>query len=282
MVRTSLPETSSQSTESQPEDVEANFNQICSSQPVSWWQETVNVRHADLVFILCCLITGLCDSFSYLVWYCFLSMQTGNTVFLGLGSSSLPPNRPWGWAKSLVSIVSFFIGAFVFSSAIRRAGVHRRGTLCCSFSVQCLFILIPASLVQGSLIPHDLGALPSDSKLFLEFIPISLLAFQFGGQIATSRAMGFSEIPTVVLTSVYCDIASDPNLTAGLTENVKRNRRLGSVTALLIGVIASGWLCRSGAALAVLWISTFIKFAIAIAWLFWPLSGDSAQPTGCT
>ena len=40
---------------------------------------------ADIVLILCYLITGLLDSASISVWGSFVSMQTGNTVYIGLG-----------------------------------------------------------------------------------------------------------------------------------------------------------------------------------------------------
>lgn len=259
-------------TEPHSRDIEENLPKVHTrafSEPANWWKDIVDVRYADLIFILCSFVTGLGDSFSYSLWYCFLSMHSGNTIFLGLGTASLPQNKPWGWAKSLVSISSFFVGASTFARLTRRAGARQRGTLCCSFGAQSLFILVAAALIQADLIPHDLGNEPTSGTLFLELIPISLLAAQFGGQIAASRAMGFTEIPTVVLTSLYFDVASDPNLTDGLTKNVKRNRRIGSITALLLGAIVAGWLCRSGAALGVLWICLVIKVGIAVGWLFW-------------
>lgn len=195
----------------------------------------------------------------------------GNTVFLGLGASGQPFTKPYGWLKSLVSISSFFCGAFTFSHATRRAGPRLRGTLFASFLVQCIFIMIAAGLIEGDLIPHTINDLSLTSgRLFLELIPLFLLAFQFGGQLAASRGMGFNEIPTVVLTSVYFDIATDPALTAPPTQNVKRNRRIGSVTGILVGAIAAGWLSRSsGGMQSALWIAGGLKFCIAIAWLFW-------------
>lgn len=131
--------------------------------------------------------------------------------------------------------------------------------------------MIAAGLIEGDLIPHTINDLSLTSgRLFLELIPLFLLAFQFGGQLAASRGMGFNEIPTVVLTSVYFDIATDPALTAPPTQNVKRNRRIGSVTGILVGAIAAGWLSRSsGGMQSALWIAGGLKFCIAIAWLFW-------------
>lgn len=102
----------------------------------------------------------------------------------------------------------------------------------------------------------------------LELLPLAFLAFQSGGQIVTSRLLGFNEVPTTVLTSVYCDLASDPKILA--LDNVKRNRRAGAVLAILIGGISGGWISRSKAGMSVsLWIAAAIKFAIAVGWSLW-------------
>lgn len=235
------------------------------------WAETVSTKHADLIFIICSLTTGLCDGVIYASFGCFISMQTGNTVFLGLGTSGIPESKPYGWLKSLTSICGFIVGSFVFATVSRAAGNRRRGTLTVSFAVQSLFVLVAASIFQANSIPHSLTDQPTSGTLFLELIPLAILAFQFGGQITASRGMGFNELPTVVLTSVYFDIASDPALVAGVTTNLKRNRRIGSVVAIVVGAIIGGWLCHSDAEMqSALWISGFIKACMAVAWAFWP------------
>jgi len=84
----------------------------------------------------------------------------------------------------------------------------------------------------------------------------------------TSRLLGFNEVPTTVLTSVYCDLASDPAILK--RDNVKRNRRVAAVLAILIGGIAGGWISRSRAGMSVsLWIAAAIKMVIAVAWSAW-------------
>lgn len=41
------------------------------------WKESVDPTHADLICLLLCFLTGLCDSSAYNAWSCFLGMQTG-------------------------------------------------------------------------------------------------------------------------------------------------------------------------------------------------------------
>lgn len=266
------------------------------------WHATIDTHYSDLVALVLCFVTGLCDSSAYNAWACFLAMQTGtpsllppslhtdrqtdkskkedktkkktgNTVFLGLGASNQPSSKPWGWLKSLVSILAFFTGATGFSTTMRILGPRRRGTLFLSFLAQTVLLVIAVALIQTDVIPHDAAQTESltAGPLFLELVPIALLAFQSAGAMAATRALGFNEIPSVVLTSVYFDLGSDPGLLrAPPAANVKRNRRAGAVVLLLAGAIAGGWLSRSpGGMESALWISAGIKALVGVGWLGW-------------
>jgi hypothetical protein len=124
--------------------------------------------------------------------------------------------------------------------------------------------------VQTSLVASPTGLLLPDPSTvrFLELLPIGFLAFQSGGQIVTSRVLGFNEVPTTVLTSLYCDLMMDARLLAA--DNVKRNRRVAGAIALLLGGIVGGWLSRSSVGMAAsLWLAGAIKIGISIAWAVW-------------
>lgn len=133
--------------------------------------------------------------------------------------------------------------------------------------MQSCCIIIAAAVVQARIVPS-----PEGEKIpgldFKELIPLGFLAFQSGGQMATSRLLGFSEVPTTVLTSVYCDLSSDPMILR--RDNVKRNRRLGAVLCILAGGVVGGWVSRSPAGMSIsLWIAAAVKMAIALSWSFW-------------
>ncbi len=127
----------------------------------------------------------------------------------------------------------------------------------------------------GSLLPTELDSAQqavrdAEQNSALNLIPLALLAFQFGGQIVTSRILGFNEVPTNVLTSLYCDLLSDPLLLASLSKNPKRNRRVVAIILLVTGGVAGGWLQRSRAGMsAALWLAGGIKAVIALAWIAW-------------
>jgi hypothetical protein len=204
-----------------------------------------------------------------------LSLKTnklqGNTIFLALGASGQPVTHPYGWLKSFVSIIFFLLGCLFFANT-RHFGPKTRVTLSGSFTVQALCIFIAAALVQSGVVPEPHGTTSENGDVvsFIELIPLAFLAFQSGGQIVTSRILAFNEVPTTVLTSVYCDIASDPAVLAPFGKNIKRNRRFGAVLGILIGGIAGGWLSRSSAGMSsALWLGGAIKLAIAIGWAGW-------------
>lgn len=146
--------------------------------------------------------------------------------------------------------------------------------------MQSLLILASAALAQSGAVPAfaltNLGSEVSEAaRVSLEtneltLAPLALMAFQFGGQIVTSRVLGFNEVPTNVLTSLYCDLLSDPLLWAPMGGNVKRDRRVTAIILMIVGGILGGWLQRSSAGMpAALWIAGAVKVAISVAWLCW-------------
>ncbi|KAL9948681.1 hypothetical protein ACHAO5_001528 [Verticillium nonalfalfae] len=204
-----------------------------------------------------------------------------NHTDLPLFASSLPYGDPYRWLRSLVSIGSFALGCFTFAHT-RHFQPKRKATLAVSFLAQAAAIWIAAILAQTGVVADynrrnvpsfndDLGAATQSHHSHIVLLPVALIAWQFGGQIVSSRVLGYNEVPTCVLTSVYCDLLSDPKILAPLKENPKRNRRFLAILLLLLGGIVSGWIQRSAAGTTtVLWIAGFIKVVIAVCWLAWP------------
>ena len=227
--------------------------------------------HTDILLLMCCFISGLVDSTIYDAFGTFVSMQTGNTVFLGLGgSTSHSTSKPYGWAKSLVSIIWFSLGCAFFSHAMHWLGNTKRQSLVLSFGLQSVIIFIAAAVVQGGVVNGRLDRITDDVDWWT-VLPIALLSFQSSGQIVGSRALQLSEIPTVVLTSMIHDITTDRGLLAPVRSNVKRNRRVIGFFTLLVGAVAGGFIAEGTKRMQVpLWIAGAIKMGITIAWMLWP------------
>ncbi|KAF2671492.1 hypothetical protein BT63DRAFT_412518 [Microthyrium microscopicum] len=204
-------------------------------------------------------------------------MQTGNTIILALGASNQPEGHPNQWLEALIAILSFFIGAFSTSRISNLLGPLRRSTLGLSFFVQGALIAIAAALVQAEIVP---GLHPDSTEDFLQLVPLAMLSFQAGAQCIAARHLGFNEIPTTVLTSVYCDLGNDPELFVPLQQNWKRNRRFIAVVLLLLGAIIGGWLSRTNEGMAAgLWMASAIKLIISVAWFVWRKDGNQKPAT---
>lgn len=72
-------------TDGQPFKEDDSTTKTNSSSPKvsarQYLQTEIHLDHADIPIILCCLVSGLCDSSAYNAWTCFVSMQTGTIYF---------------------------------------------------------------------------------------------------------------------------------------------------------------------------------------------------------
>ncbi|KAK2074460.1 hypothetical protein P8C59_008667 [Phyllachora maydis] len=193
------------------------------------FMQDVSRSRADVVLLFCYTITGLLDASSVSIWGAFVSMQTGNTVYIGLGLAA--PSESTRWIKSLTSLASFCAGSFLFSSLHGRFSPAQRWVVCASSLVQALLIL--GAAVTVTLLPKP-GV--GDEIGWHVLVPIALVALQSCGQAVTSRALKYNSLTSVVLTSIYCDLFSDAKLFA--LDNVDRNRRLSAPVLLVLGAFS--------------------------------------------
>ena len=281
----------------------------------------LSTKWAEIVLFACFFVSGFVDAGAYNAYECFISMQvrafdpcrffsvsgsrchvitislsmtttliltsspssqTGNTIFAALGVSDLPVASPkWAWTKSVVSIVSFLLGASLFSLFHRQFGGLKRWVLATSFTFQTIATTIAAILVASGTTSDSPAKRPSSITVadtpsdpgfpWADLIPIGLLAFQAAGKVVASRVLGYNALPSVVLTTLYNDLVSDPGLfTAGLMGNVQRNRRAGGLVLYFGGAIVGGALAKSTVGFAgALWFAAFVKILLVAAWLLW-------------
>jgi hypothetical protein len=183
----------------------------------------------------------------------------------------------------LAAIVCFALGALFFSTFHRFFGPQKRWVLISSFAIQSVLIAVVAIITTIPVIPNEPPVVVQENgSEFIrftlpssfpgsDFAAITILAFQSAGQIVASRALKYNAMPTVVLTSLYCDLMSDAQLfTAPLGQNADRNRRFLGAVLLLCGAISGAFLTTSSAGFkGGLWIAVGIKVVMTIAWFFW-------------
>jgi uncharacterized membrane protein YoaK (UPF0700 family) len=188
-------------------------------------------------------------------------------VILALGASDQPTGHPHAWLQALMAIAFYFLGALFTGQVTSLLQPLRHTTLFLSFLLQTVLIITAAALVEGGVVP----GITNGSEYFIQLVPLPMLSFQAAMQSVTARQFGLNEIPTTVLTSVYCDLGNDPKLFAGVGDNWKRNRRVAAAVFLILGAIIGGWLSKTSDGMpAALWFAAGIKGCISVGWIFWP------------
>ncbi|CEF74714.1 hypothetical protein FGSG_02423 [Fusarium graminearum PH-1] len=248
--------------------------------PVRRFTSDIDTRWGDLLLLVCFFIAGLVDSAAFNMYGCFVR----NTIFVGLGVSHQPENLPGkAWSRCLVAIVCFGVGALFFSTVHRHFGPQKRWVLMLSFFIQAMLTGLVALLATTGAVwnnPHGRSTTHEGDWIIervqnsfpaSDYAAIAILAFQSAGQIVASRALKYNSMPTVVLTSLYCDMMSDAKLfTAPITDNADRNRRAVGAVLLFLGAVCGGFLSKSWVGFAgALWIAAFLKLCITFAWVLW-------------
>jgi hypothetical protein len=139
--------------------------------------------------------------------------------------------------------------------------------LIASYSFQLFFIVVAALIVT-------FGEEEKEGIGYQVLVPIAVVAFQSSGQAVTSRALQYAGLTSVVLTSNYCDLFSDPNLFK--LSNVERNRRIAAPVLLLVGAMLGGvWAHTSIGLAGALWTAVALKAIAVIAWVFWKADDEA-------
>jgi uncharacterized membrane protein YoaK (UPF0700 family) len=175
------------------------------------------------------VVTGLVDSFSYLVLgHVFVANMTGNVVFFafalaGVGGFSAP--------ASIAAIGCFAAGALVTGRLGRSLAGRRELLLGVTAGIEAVIVAETVTMAALTARPIPAG---------LRYALIVSLSLAMGAQNATARKLAVPDLTTTVLTLTITGIAADSPL-AGAT-GAHAARRLISVAAMFVGALAGALL----------------------------------------
>jgi uncharacterized membrane protein YoaK (UPF0700 family) len=187
---------------------------------------TVSIR---LEAVLLCLTatTGVIDAVCYLgMGHVLVANMTGNIVFLGL---ALAGAKGFTISSFLIAIASFLVGAAVGGRLGKVLEQHRRRWLATASTIQAVLAVVAALAVAAGVLGPT-----GTARLWV----IALLGAGTGVQNATIRRLAIPDLTTSVLTMTITGLAADSALAGG--NHPRRNRRLESVAAMLIGALVGG------------------------------------------
>jgi len=184
------------------------------------------------------VVSGLVDAVSFLgLGHVFTANMTGNIVLLGFGiagAGGLPVVAP------LVSLAAFLIGAGVGGVISKRLADRHPNHIAAALAIEVAMLGV-ATIVAAAVNVRP-ATVAGD-------IIVALLAFAMGVR-NTVRRIAVPDLTTTVLTMTLTGLAADSPLAGG--DGRGSTRRIGAVTAMLIGAIAGALLLKASLALPLL------------------------------
>lgn len=202
----------------------------------AWARIRASQRRALLIPSLLAMTfaTGIIDAVSYLgIGSVFTANMTGNAVLLGFG---LAGETEFSIERTLLALVAFAAGGAV-AGRLARTWHHtpfiwfRRMT-----AIEIVLLAVAGLLTIG--IPTGIVT-PDEPR---RFVAIAVLSLAMGLRNATVRRLGFTDVPTTVLTSTVTDLAADSRLGGG--ERRSQRLRVGAIAAMVAGAIVGALLVR--------------------------------------
>jgi uncharacterized membrane protein YoaK (UPF0700 family) len=170
------------------------------------------------------LVTGLVDSFSYLVLgHVFVANQTGNVVFFAFALAGV---KGFSATASVAAIGCFAVGALIAGRLGRLLAGRRELLLGVTAGIQAVIVAETVTMTALTSVPIPVG---------LRYALIASLAVTMGAQNGTARKLAVPDLTTTVLTLTITGVAADGPL-AGAT-GARVARRLISVAAMFLGAL---------------------------------------------
>lgn len=190
-------------------------------------------RPLRVVLLGLTFVTGIVDAVTYLqIGHVFAATQTGNILLLGF--ALVYPNQI-SVIDSLISILAFLVGAVLGGRIVRVLEPTPHPWIITVLGMEGILLAVATA---GALLR------PTVSNDLI----VACLALAMGMRNATVRRVGIPDMTTTVLTLTLTGLAADTQLPGGTPDAV--GRRLGSISAMLLGAIAGALLLRVGPAAA--------------------------------
>ncbi|KAG9311561.1 hypothetical protein JVU11DRAFT_7766 [Chiua virens] len=265
-------------------DVEANT--LAEKRTLtSFLLEELDTTRVSAPLSAYCFMTGFIDTVCFTAIYVWVGFQTGNTVQLSLAVARLlggTHNYTFQTAdrQALCSLLSFICGA-TLGRIGDRIGYKTRGWMALGTFFQALFTMIATISIWKS---HEGSTADSRGKPawlnVLSFVAIAGVSASMGLQGNMAKRLYTEFSTTVVLTTTWCELMTEPKLFHLRRLDSPRDQKLLSVLFVFLGGFTGRIVLDRVGDAGTLGIGTGIRFLVAIWWLFAPakkFAKDSKQ-----
>ncbi|KAJ7669348.1 hypothetical protein DFH06DRAFT_181718 [Mycena polygramma] len=227
-----------------------------------------------------CFMTGFIDAISFTAIFVWCGFQTGNFAQLALALARLWEIAPSGSGhdssfhiadkQALTSLLSFNAGAFVGRLG-DRMGPHKRHWLVLATSIQVLLTMAAALCIwksgQGSI-----AAVRGDPSWTnaLTFVALAFMSASLGVQGIVGKRLNTQFTTTIVLTTVWVELVTDPRLFNLRQKVITRDHKLIAAVALFVGALAGRAILAQIGAAGALGVGAGVRVLITLAWIVIP------------
>jgi hypothetical protein len=248
---------------------------------VSLWSfltQDVDPKETTTPLAAYCFMTGYIDVVSFSAIFVWCGFQTGNFAQLALALARLFEGAP-GFRdqtfhradqQALCSLISFNLGAFVGRIG-DRVGPHKRLWLIAGTFIQTVLTMAGAIALWKSGQPAISGARDDPAWTnALTFVGLAFISASLGVQGILGKRLNTQFGTTIVLTTVWVELMSDPRLFRLRQRVMTRDHRLIAAVSLFLGAfVVRAILAKLGTG-GTLGVAVGVRVLITLSWLFVP------------
>ncbi|KAJ6532747.1 hypothetical protein DFH09DRAFT_133544 [Mycena vulgaris] len=235
------------------------------------WSE-VDPDYSTGPLAIFCFMTGWIDAISFTAVFVWCGFQTGNFAQLALAFARLANTHEIVASiadqQAVTSLVAFNVGAFIGRIG-DRIGPQTRVWLVSGTVLQAVFTIIAGICIQqsGQGSVSAVRGEPSWTNGWTS-VGLALMAASLGLQGIMSKRLNTHFSTTVVLTALWVELVTDPQLFSLRGKIASRDHKVLALTALFTGAFVARLLVGQFGAAATLGFGAGIRLFIAAAWLF--------------
>ncbi|KAG6331350.1 hypothetical protein ID866_7741 [Astraeus odoratus] len=238
-------------------------------------EEEIDGSKAAAPLTAYCFMTGFIDSVCFSAIFVWCAFQTGNSVQLALalarlfnGAHDLSFHLPD--QQALCSVISFIFGAFIGRLG-DKLGCKTRLWMMLGTLIQTLFTMAAAIAIWKSGQPSvaDARSNPAWSNA-LSFVCVGFMSASMGLQGIMGKRMNTQFTTTVVLTTTWCELMTEPQLFHFRRLVIARDHKVMAILFLFLGGFTGRAILDQIGSAGTLGVGTGLRFVISLWWLFVP------------
>ncbi|KAG7089597.1 hypothetical protein E1B28_011264 [Marasmius oreades] len=255
---------------------------------LQYLQQDVDPQQCTVPLAAFCFMTGFIDSISFSAVFVWCGFQTGNFVQLAVALARLfegpPGQRDQSFHKAdqqaLASLLAFNVGA-LFGRWGDHLGSHKRLWLIIGTFVQTLLTMAAALTIwkSGSGAIADNRGDPAWTN-GLSLAAIIFMSASLGVQGIQGKRLNTQFTTTIVLTTVWVELMSDPSLFNLRRKVITRDHKLIAASSLFIGGFVSRAILGKIGSAGTLGVAVGLRALITLAWLFVPAKQKKGSEEG--